>query len=71
VKPPRKQAPLSDEDFERLLYACRFHNDGGVSSDPTVGACRDADRLDLPRVGITPQARYFSTRADGDLIGRI
>ena len=39
------------------------HADGTVSSDPTVGACWDADRLDLPRVGITPRPELFSTEA--------
>jgi uncharacterized protein len=50
VKALHEQVPLSDEDFERLLYACRFPN---------------------IRVGIPPQARYFSTRAGRDLLGRI
>ena len=27
----------------------------------TVGCCWDADRLDLPRVGIIPEARFMST----------
>ena len=34
---------------------------GLVSEDPTVGACWDADRLDLPRVGIQPDPALFST----------
>lgn len=28
----------------------------------TVGCCWDADRLDLPRVGMTPSDRFMSTR---------
>ena len=36
---------------------------GTVSTDPTVGACWDADRLDLPRVGVTPRPELFSTEA--------
>ena len=45
-----------------LEYAIRSHNDGAVSSDPTIGACWDADRLDLPRVGILPVVSLLSTR---------
>jgi uncharacterized protein len=45
-----------------LEYALRSHNDGMVSSDPTIGVCWDADRLDLPRVGIAPVAALLSTK---------
>jgi uncharacterized protein len=45
-----------------LEYAIRSHNDGMVNSDPTIGVCWDADRLDLPRVGITPDASLLSTQ---------
>ena len=47
--------------LDKLLHACAEHADGTVSTDPTVGACWDADRLDLPRVGITPRPELFST----------
>ena len=43
--------------------ACRGHTGGGLSGDPTIGTCWDADRLTLWRVGIEPGARYMSTRA--------
>lgn len=46
-----------------LVHACAEHADGTVSTDPTVGVCWDADRLDLPRVGITPRPELFSTDA--------
>lgn len=36
-----------------LKHAMIHHNGGQVSSDPTIGVCWDADRLDLPRVGTT------------------
>ena len=45
-----------------LEYAIRSHHHGLVSSDPTIGVCWDADRLDLPRVGIVPDAGLLSTR---------
>ncbi len=44
-----------------LLEAIRHHTDGGTNPDPTIGSCWDADRLDLPRVGIEPKARFLST----------
>jgi uncharacterized protein len=52
---------LSDEHFELLDYACKWHAHGRLSDDPTIGACWDADRLDLGRVGIKPEASYMST----------
>ena len=47
--------------LETLRYACFEHTNGLVSADPTVGTCWDADRLDLPRVGIQPDPARFST----------
>jgi uncharacterized protein len=55
--------PLEPWQLDRLIAACDGHTDGFVSDDPTVGACWDADRLDLPRVGIQPEARLLSTAA--------
>jgi uncharacterized protein len=54
---------LDDKQLELLLEACRHHNLGRVSSHPTIGCCWDADRLDLPRVGIQPDPRFMSTAA--------
>jgi uncharacterized protein len=52
---------LDPRRMAMLEYAIRFHNHGLVSRDPTIGVCWDADRLDLPRVGIAPDARLLST----------
>jgi uncharacterized protein len=52
---------LSDDHFELLRYACVYHTNGQLSDDPTIGACWDADRLDLTRIGETPEARFMST----------
>jgi uncharacterized protein len=54
---------LNRAQFELLRYACVHHTDGTTSTDPTIGCCWDADRLDLGRVGIEPAARYLSTAA--------
>ncbi|MDQ3066031.1 MAG: hypothetical protein M3R12_02605 [Actinomycetota bacterium] len=52
---------IEASQLELLLHGCAEHADGTVSTSPTVGACWDADRLDLPRVGITPRPELFST----------
>jgi hypothetical protein len=54
---------LDAGQMEKLVLACRTHTDGTTSSDPTVGACFDADRLDLGRVGIEPDPDLMSTEA--------
>lgn len=52
---------LDDTAFEQLLYACTWHTDQIHHEDPTIHTCFDADRLDLGRVGITPDAHYLNT----------
>ena len=42
----------ADLDFEILMEACRYHTDGRPTSNLTIATCWDADKLDLPRVGI-------------------
>lgn len=54
---------VPDEEFELLVYACRFHTDGLTEADVTVRTCWDADRLDLWRVGFTPKAELLCTEA--------
>ncbi len=54
---------IDDESFGQLQYACQWHTHGNISSDPTIGACWDADRLDLTRIGILPNPRFLSTDA--------
>ena len=44
--------------FARELHV---HSDGLVADDPTTAVCWDADRLHLPRVGITPDPARYST----------
>ena len=54
---------LEAGDLDHLLYACTYHTDGLVRAHVTVQTCWDADRLDLGRVGIKPDARYLCTEA--------
>jgi uncharacterized protein len=57
----RKLFHLDEARLELLGRAMLWHDKGQVSDDPTVATCWDADRLDLPRVGIRPAARLMST----------
>ncbi len=60
---------LDDARFELLYEACRLHADGHTDGDVTLQTCWDADRLDLGRVGITPEPTLLSTSAARELIG--
>ncbi|MGH3426572.1 MAG: hypothetical protein ACRDQZ_03200 [Mycobacteriales bacterium] len=63
---------LSDAEHAQLHNAIATHTWSGPVSDPTVGACLDADRLDLTRVGIRPAGQYLSTpQAIAALSGRV
>ncbi|MCZ2389923.1 MAG: hypothetical protein LC113_02465 [Acidobacteria bacterium] len=59
---------LSDDRFEMLYEACRLHSEGHTTEDATLGACWDADRLDLGRVGITPEADRLCTEQGRQMI---
>ena len=63
---------LSVDELAALAHAMREHDRGRVTGDALVGACWDSDRLDLPRVGITPDPRLLSTGTarDRDTIAR-
>lgn len=52
---------LSDEEFAMLKDACRLHTLEHMTGNPTIDACFDADRLDLWRVGITPDPARLAT----------
>ena len=54
---------LGKAEMGVLAFACEEHTNGGVATDPTVGVCWDADRLNLWRVGIGPDPRLLSTGA--------
>jgi uncharacterized protein len=60
---------LAPARLNLLTEAMIWHDKGKISGDPTIGACWDADRLDLPRVGIRPEAKYMSTAHGKKLAG--
>ncbi|MBR5467333.1 MAG: hypothetical protein IKU79_08040 [Bacteroidaceae bacterium] len=45
---------LTDEEVCLLQQACRYHTSKHRTGNATIDTCFDADRLDLGRVGITP-----------------
>jgi len=52
---------ISDLQFDLLETACVWHTEAIYHQNPTIGTCWDADRLDLGRVGIIPEAKYMNT----------
>ena len=56
---------ISPRQMEVLHYACAYHSDGLTSTDPTIGVCWDADRLDLRRLRITVDIKLLSYRTLG------
>jgi len=61
---------LSEYELNLLCEACSGHTNGHVEADITVQTCWDSDRLDLGRVGITPQLDRLCTTAakSGDML---
>ena len=52
---------LTDDEFELLRKACELHTVCHRTGNATIDACFDADRLDLMRVGITPDPDRMAT----------
>lgn len=64
-------ADLSEEEFDLLYTACEQHTESAGTGDPTVDACFDSDRLDLGRVGITPDPDRMCTEVGQILAEKI
>jgi uncharacterized protein len=59
----RPRLPLDGARVGVLAEACSGLERGHTSADPTIGACWDADRLDLVRVGMVPRPEFMGTAA--------
>jgi uncharacterized protein len=59
---------LDEARFALLQEACTRHTIGTQDRNPTIGACWDADRLDLARVGIFPTSDRLSTEVGRGMI---
>jgi len=65
-------ASLTPQEIALLRTACVYHTALTHFGQPTIDTCFDADRLDLPRVGIqpradkmaSPQGQYFAAHPD-------
>jgi len=57
---------LDDDRFRLLCEACTRHTTGARKGDITLQTCWDADRLDLARVGITPDPDRLCTEPARD-----
>ena len=54
--------PLDQKQLDQLKYACLHHSERNAQSDDiTIQTCWDADRLDLCRLGIIPDNKFFYT----------
>jgi len=54
---------LDAERLKLLIDACAGHVDGMTSTNPVIGLCWDADRLNLWRIGVRPNPQLLSTIA--------
>lgn len=58
---------ISPRELVLLEHACRYHTSGRYHEDVTIQVCWDSDRLDLSRVGITPEPGRLCTAAAREL----
>lgn len=54
---------IEEREIYRIGFACEHHTDMLRSGDLLIDTCFDADRLDLTRVGITPDPDKMATDA--------
>ena len=52
---------ITQEQFDKLYHACKFHTTEHRSGNATIDTCYDADRLDLGRVGIALDPKKMAT----------
>ena len=60
IKTIKTEIPLNEEQLNNLCMACSSHTHGKKAQNETVATCWDADRLDIGRVGITPNENYLT-----------
>jgi len=61
-----KQIQGDQQQVEQLMTSIRDHTSKLHTDDVTIGTCWDADRLDIGRIGITPDRRFLNTDAAKD-----
>lgn len=58
---------LNDKQIGLLKDACTFHTTVPRTGNPTIDACFDADRLDLPRAYIIPDPDKMATKEGAEM----
>ena len=58
---------ITQEQFDKLYHACKFHTTEHRSGDATIDTCYDADRLDLGRVSIVLDPNKMATSFGANL----
>jgi len=59
---------MTDERITMLKIACELHTIAHRTGDLTIDICFDADRMDLPRVGILPLPERMATTRGAELV---
>ena len=59
---------LEGDRCELLCQACKKHTTQQSTADLVMGICWDADRLDIGRIGIEPDAKFFNTEKAKDIV---
>lgn len=53
--------PIDEPQMQLLAHACTYHTDEHFSDNLTIQCCWDADRLDMPRIGIKTEPSLLNT----------
>lgn len=59
---------LNDDQIAKLKQACELHTIELRTGDMTIDICFDADRMDLPRVGIIPLPDRMATKQGAEFV---
>ncbi|MBR4160353.1 MAG: hypothetical protein IKT87_01550 [Bacteroidaceae bacterium] len=62
---------LTDHEVHLLQQACELHTSTHRTGNATIDTCFDADRLDLDRVGITPDPQRMASPAGSYLANNL
>lgn len=62
---------LEQKQVNILTAAIRYHSDGLIKGPLEARVCWDADRLDLPRVGVLPDPKRMSTTVGKKMAERL
>lgn len=57
----RKEINLTDAEIQKLYKACAGHTSEKNTDDLDIGACWDADRLELYRLSIVPKEEFLNS----------